>query len=156
MRPTPAYNPWHHLQTHWPWAEVAIEPLPGDLLGVTRFPPLRIALSSHSSPAQQRCTLAHEIVHLERDPISDDEADQPLAWSPREERRVHAVAAVRLIHADALVAAIRDLGGSDDCAALSALLEVDAETLRVRLALLDAGERAAIWQQVGTELWAVA
>lgn len=156
MRPIPAYNPWHHLQAHWPRAEVSIEPLPGDLLGLTRFPPLHIALSSYSSPAQRRCTLAHEIVHLERDPIRGDDADQPLGWSPREERRVHAVAATRLIHADALVAAIRDLGGNDDRAALSALLDVDTETLQVRLALLDPHERAAIWQQVGTELWAVA
>jgi IrrE N-terminal-like domain len=144
------YDPWEHLGAGWPSAVLVIEPLAPDLLGETSTPPLRIALSAQSSAAQRRCTLAHEIVHLERG------LDDVGRWADREERQVHAEASRRLISTDELADAIRDLGGTDDLFALAAALDVDTETIRTRLGLMDLRERRLIRDRADPELWSVA
>lgn len=144
------YDPWYHLQDRWPHAEVVIEPLHGTLLGEIRFPPLQIALTATSSAAQQRCTLAHEIVHLERG-LADVGA-----WAWREERQVHSEAARRLITPEDLAAALRGVAGAPDLGTLAQLLDVDSETLNVRLALLEPRELASIRRWTSGELWSVA
>src|SRR4051812_11136095 len=98
------YDPWHDLAVNWPDVEIVIEPMGGRLLGVLRYP--IIALRAGTSAAQRRCTLTHEIVHLERG-VGDCGP-----WSGREELQVHREVARRLIPIDELAAAVRELGGS--------------------------------------------
>ena len=115
------------------------------LLGELRFPV--IALRAGTSAAQQRCTLAHELVHLER----GGSCGGP--WSAREELLVHAEAARRLVPLTALADAIAEIGGDHDVGALARLLEVDTETARLRLRLLDAAERARLRAGLNPETW---
>jgi hypothetical protein len=130
------YNPWHDLATNWPEVDVVLEPMSGELLGLLRYPV--IALRAGTSAAQRRCTLAHEIVHLERG-VPDCGP-----WTAREELLVHREAARRLVSPADLAAAVRELGGTADRRALADALEVDLETALVRLQLLTPAERAWI------------
>jgi Zn-dependent peptidase ImmA (M78 family) len=133
--PAPAYDPWLDLTVNWPEIEVVTEPMSGSLLGELRYPV--IALRAGTSAAQRRCTLAHEIVHLERG-VRDCGP-----WAAREEFAVHREAARRLISSGQLARALHELEGSDDIAALAQALDVDVETARLRLTLLTPAERAA-------------
>lgn len=122
-----AYSPWRDLTDNWPDVEVRIAELPGDLLGEVREGGRLIVLRRGTSSAQRRCTLTHEIVHLER--------GLPSALVPHllavEERQVHAEAARRLITVPALAEAIR-VTGSDE-RDIAAELWVDLATLRARV-----------------------
>jgi hypothetical protein len=126
------YDPWHDLAVNWPEIDVVIEPMGGRLLGMLRYPV--IALRADTSAAQRRCTLTHEIVHLERG-VGDCGP-----WSGREELLVHREVARRLIPLADLAAAVRDLGGSAVLAELAQVLEVDLETARLRLDMLTSDE----------------
>jgi hypothetical protein len=128
------YDPWADLRRNWPEVRIVVEPMAGQLLGELRYPV--IALRSETSAAQRRCTLAHEIVHLERG------VDDWGPWAAREERAVHAVAARRLVTLARLDRSLREAGGDGDLAALAHLLDVDQETARVRLRGLTSGERS--------------
>ena len=130
------YDPWQDLAANWPEVDVVIEPMSGALLGVLRYPV--IALRAGTSAAQRRCTLAHEIVHLERG-VTDCGP-----WAGREEVLVHREVARRLIPLPLLAAAVRDLGGRAELSELAQALDVDLETARCRLGMLTAGESAAI------------
>jgi hypothetical protein len=130
------YDPWHDLAVNWPDVEVVIEPMGGSLLGLLRYPV--IALRAGTSAAQRRCTLAHEIVHLERG-VGDCGP-----WSGREELLVHREVARRLIPIAELAGAVRALGDSAVLAELAQALDVDLETARLRLDMLTAGELAQI------------
>jgi hypothetical protein len=149
---TRRYDPWQDLRLNWPWVRVVIERMTGDLLGEVRDGGAMIALRAGTSAAQRRCTLAHEIVHLER---GLHDCGQ---WLHREESAVHLTATRRLITAQDLVGAIRDLGGTDDRAALAQLLEVDTETLLLRLGSLNRSERLAVRRALArcAPLWSVA
>lgn len=142
------YNPWRDLRDNWPHVEVRIEPMRGDLLGELRYPV--IALRAGTSAAQRRCTLTHELVHLERG------LRECGRWAAREELQVHAEVARRLITTAQLAGAVRDLGGSHDLAALAGQLDVDAETLQVRLRLITPDEHCRIRSHAAGELWSVA
>jgi hypothetical protein len=136
LRIADRYDPWHDLAVNWPEVEVVLEPMGGRLLGVLRYPV--IALRADTSAAQRRCTLTHEIVHLERG-VGDCGP-----WSGREELHVHREVARRLIPIADLAAAVRDLGGSAALAELAQLLDVDQETARLRLDLLTSDELSYI------------
>ena len=139
------YNPWRDLRDNWPEVRVVFEAMPGDLLGELRYPVL--ALRAGTSAAQRRCTLTHEIVHLERG-VRDCGP-----WAAREERFVHDEAARRLLPLDLLATAIRDAGGTHDLAAIARALDVDSETLRLRLDLVTAAERHAINRTLTRGSW---
>lgn len=130
------YDPWRDLAVNWPEIDVLIEPMGGRLLGVLRYPV--IALRAGTSAAQRRCTLAHEIVHLERG-VGDCGP-----WSGREELLVHREVARRLIPIADLASAVRYLGGSAVLAELAQVLEVDLETARLRLDMLTTDELTRI------------
>ncbi|WP_084180784.1 hypothetical protein [Jatrophihabitans endophyticus] len=134
--PTARYDPWRDLATNWPEVAVRVIPLPGDLLGVLRYP--SIALRAGTSAAQRRSTLAHEIVHLERGTQACGPGDA------REEALVEAEAARRLVAAGDLARAIRELGNRAAVGAVAALLDVDTQLLRARLAGVTAAERTAL------------
>ena len=142
------YDPWLDLAENWPEVQAVIAPLPGDLLGLLRYPV--IALRAGTSAAQRRCTLAHEIVHLERG-VNDCGP-----WSAHEERWVHREVARRLIPVDELAAAVRSLGPRADLAQLAQALDVDRETAQVRLEVLTPAERACLGSSAGAEQWDVA
>jgi hypothetical protein len=125
------YDPWADLADNWPEVEVVIEPMRGTLLGELRYPV--IALRAGTSAAQRRCTLAHEIVHLERG-VGDCGP-----WAAREELLVHAEAARRLIRLEDLAVAMRSVDASPP--ALAQALDVDLQTLSLRVDRLTARER---------------
>jgi hypothetical protein len=147
-RVTARYHPWRDLRDNWPEVEVRIEPMRGRLLGELRYPV--IALRAGTTAAQRRCTLAHELVHLERGVFDCG------PWGERVERLVHEEVARRLIGVDELASAVRATGGSHDLPALAAALDVDSETLAVRLALVTPAERLMIGGSCVRDLWSVA
>lgn len=146
------YDPWADVRLNWPAVRVVIEPMADDLLGEVRDEGLVIALRSGTSAAQRRCTLTHELVHLERG-LHDCGP-----WSQREEVQVHTEAALRLIPLSQLIAAIRALGGVADPGATAHWLDVDSETLAVRLARVNSVERKALRRALARQvpLWSVA
>lgn len=145
------YDPWTDLYRNWPDYRVVIEPMPGDLLGQVREGGI-IAICEDSSSRQQKCTLAHEILHLERglDPCGQ--------WQQREEAAIEAEVARRLIPLPALARALREAGGDHDRATLCTLLDVDRLILQARFDDLSAGERAGLRGMLRNqrELWSVA
>lgn len=150
-RATP-YDPWADVRENWPQVRVVIEPMTGDLLGEVREGGLLIALRAGTSSGQRRCTLTHELIHLERGILDCG------PWLQREEVHVHTEVSRRLIPLATLAAAIRALGGADDPAALAQWLEVDSETLAMRLSGLSAIERRTLRRSLArqTPLWSVA
>lgn len=140
---TARYDPWRDLLENWPELDVVVEPMPGKLLGELRYPV--IALRSGTSAAQQRCTLAHELVHLERG------VEDCGPWAGREEVLVHSEAARRLVSLASLAGAIRELGGDHDVGALAQVLDVDRQTVLLRLRRLTTVERARLRAAVGTD-----
>jgi hypothetical protein len=127
------YDPWRDLRENWPEIETVVVPMPGRLLGELRYPV--IALRAGTSAAQRRCTLAHEIVHLERGVLDCG------PWAALEELRVHSAAAARLVRLPDLARALAELGGDADVGGLAHALDVDRQTLQLRLARLTTGER---------------
>lgn len=146
------YDPWADVRLNWPQVRVVIESMPDDLLGEVRDGGRLIALRAGTSGAQRRCTLAHEIVHLERGILDCG------PWLQREESLVHACVAQRLIPLSSLIMAIRDLGGTDDHGALAQLLDVDSETLHLRLRQITSSERRVLRRALARQvpLWTVA
>jgi len=145
------YDPWLDLANSWPHVHVTIEVMRGDLLGELRDGHV-IALRAGTTAAQRRCTLAHEIVHLERG------FDDCGPWARREELLVHRTAAERLIPLTTLADAVRTVGGWSDGRALAHMLDVDHETLSVRLGNLSALDRLALrrLRVQHADLWSVA
>ncbi|MGX7681080.1 hypothetical protein ACSMXN_19500 [Jatrophihabitans sp. DSM 45814] len=146
------YDPWRDLRQNWPDVDLIVEPMEGDLLGEVRDGGRTIALRAGTSTGQRRCTLTHEIVHLERGLFECGPFEQ------REEQLVHAEVAHRLIPVDVLAEAIRFLGGDGDSGALALLLDVDSETLDLRRRLLDRLDRRAMRRVLSAQvaLWSVA
>jgi hypothetical protein len=130
------YDPWGDLAARWPDVQVVHAPMSGRLLGELRYP--TITLRASSSSAQLRCTLAHEIVHLDRG------IGECGPWAAREEAAVHAEAARRLIDLGELVEAARVLGDDAGAGAMAGALDVDTETLVTRIQGLTRRERAVV------------
>ena len=146
--PSLRYDPWLDLLDNWPEVVVRLEALPGRLLGELCYPV--IALRADSSPAQRRCTLTHEIVHLERG-VRDCGP-----WLAREEWYVDREVALRLLPIGVLAPAIRDAGGVEDLTEIARQVDVDTQTLTMRLSLLTRSERARVRTYRMREIWSVA
>ena len=140
IRPRSGYDPWTDLAENWPQIEVVVRPMRGTLLGELRYPV--ISLRAGTSSAQRRCTLTHEIVHLERG-VTDCGL-----WAAREERRVDVAVAQRLLPIDLLVATYREGGGADQPGALARLADVDLDTWLLRLRTLTKDERTLLARAV--------
>jgi hypothetical protein len=140
IRPRNGYDPWTDLAENWPQVDVVVRPMRGTLLGELRYPV--IALRAGTSSAQRRCTLTHEIVHLERG-VTDCGP-----WAAREERRVEVAVAQRLLPIDLLVATYREGSGADRPSALARLADVDLDTWLLRLRTLTKDERALLTRAV--------
>jgi len=142
------YDPWLDLLENWPEVIVRIESLPGRLLGELCYP--IIALKAESSPAQRRCTLAHEIVHLERGVRDCGQ------WLAREEWYVDREVALRLLPLAVLAPVIRAAGGVEDLTEMARQLDVDTQTLQMRLSLLTSAERRRVRTASMRDIWSVA
>jgi hypothetical protein len=138
--PRSAYDPWTDLAENWPEVGTVLRPMRGTLLGELRYPV--IALRAGTSSAQRRCTLTHEIVHLERG-VTDCGP-----WSGREERRVDVEVAQRLVPIALLVTTVREGGGLEHPGALARLADVDLDTWLLRLTVLSRAERAQLARAV--------
>jgi len=124
------------------WA-VELAVLPGAQAGRVDWARHAVVVDRRLSQVQRRCTVAHELVHVERGPVPDD------PWlRAREERAVETEAARRLIELDALADA---LAWSDRPAEVAEELWVDVQLLGARVAGLSEGERAWLAERLGEE-----
>lgn len=124
------FHPWRRLRGK-PEIDVTWPVMP-DRLGSTDGATV-IRMHPHQSQVQRRCTLAHELAHVELGHVG--------GCSPTEERIAQHHAARWLIDLGDLLDALRwaeDLREVADC------LWVDEPTLMTRLDGLTAGERAQI------------
>lgn len=122
------WNPWRHVGKHYPHITVDTRTeLPGRIWGLTDG--TRIWLCRRLNQVARRCTLAHELIHLERGPVPTDSRGYA-----REERAVSAEAARRLITIEALADGLR---WSRDPEQLAETLWVDVPTLQARMTSLD-------------------
>lgn len=136
-------HPWRRLGALPDWL-VGFCHLSGNLWGFTDHNAKIIVLDSRLSQAQRRCTLAHELEHVNRGPVPMDPA-----LAAREERLIDATVARRLIALDDLTDAATWTRRPAEAADL---LWVDRSTLQVRINGLDDDERAEIEARV-TDLY---
>jgi hypothetical protein len=124
------YHPWHHLRSrpeitlHWADLE------PGTLALTDGQD---IWMSPHPLQAWRRCTLAHELAHIE--------LGHRHGCTERDEAEAAQLAARRLISASRLADALL---WSQNLEVVAEALWVDIDTLEVRLAHLHPSERALI------------
>jgi hypothetical protein len=136
-----SYDPWQAL-SQFEGVRLVVADLPGTRRGQIDFETRTITLHPRLQPAERRCTLAHELVHLERGPVL-------VRQTPREERIVAAIAARRLLPIEALADALR---WSDDPGVLADELSVDVRTVRIRLTTLSEGERALLHERLSISI----
>ncbi|WP_207842573.1 hypothetical protein [Williamsia soli] len=95
------WHPWRHLRDHHPEVVVSCQhELHATRMGFSRG--RRIWLCSTLTQAERRCTLTHELVHVERGPLPEG-----LVAVRREEAIVNDIATRRLITIEQLVDAFR-------------------------------------------------
>ncbi|WP_256970899.1 ImmA/IrrE family metallo-endopeptidase [Cellulomonas iranensis] len=123
-------HPWRRLRA-MPHVRLVWRRLPG-VLGLTDGRSV-VVLHPDQSQAQRRCTLAHELAHIELGHVG--------GCTPAQEREVRALVARRLVPDDALLAAWRWTRHPRE---LADELGVDVATVLDRLAGLDEAERARL------------
>lgn len=118
---TEMYHPWRHLQRAWWHVDVDhVDDIADDRLGETDGIQL-IRLRRRQLQVERRCTLTHELIHLER----GDEGE----CSPATEAEIDREAARRLIPWDFLIAAVRWAHSEEE---LADELWVSVKILRAR------------------------
>lgn len=134
------WHPWRHLRRHHPHWNVRFTELPDGVCGLTDFAAAEIVLDRDLTQVERRCTLTHELEHVARGPVVDD--DQAAA---REEAAVDELAARRLVSLRELMDALL---WSDHEHDVADELWVDVPTLKTRLATLAEHEHTAIVQRL--------
>ncbi|GIG27136.1 hypothetical protein Cde04nite_33800 [Cellulomonas denverensis] len=124
------FHPWRRLRGK-PEINVTWPVMP-DRLGSTNGTTV-IRMHPHQSQVQRRCTLAHELAHIELGHIN--------GCSPAEDRVAEQYAARWLIEMDDLLDALR---WAEDMREVADCLWVDEPTLMARLDGLTAAEKNAI------------
>lgn len=139
------WHPWRHAGEHYPHIHISCRhELPDGVWGL--HVGRRIWLCKRLDQVRRRCTLTHELLHLERGPVPMD----PMARA-REERIVSHLASQRLITLGALVDGLRWTREPHE---LAAELWVDYPTLEARINNLDPLEVAEIEHDLGDDwLW---
>lgn len=133
------WHPWRHAGQHHP--EVLIHTrfeLPDKVWGLTSGQ--RIWLCKRLDQVRRRCTLTHELVHLERGPVPTDPVGRA-----KEELAVSIEASRRLITITALTDALL---WTREPRELADALWVDYPTLQVRMDHLDPIEVAELEHNV--------
>lgn len=120
------WSPWRHLRDNWPQFTVYEYDLPDGVLGCTNYRDA-IWLDHRLNQAERRCTLAHELGHLERGPLHPDATQ---AMLDAEEIAVDQWAARKLITSRDFIAAF---SWSLDLHEMAEELWVDVPTLRARI-----------------------
>lgn len=127
------YHPWRAFRAQARWV-LEQSDLPERHLGQVDFIAGRVTLHAGLSQAQRRCTICHELIHLERGPVPQN------PWmKTHEEAFVAQEAARRLITLEDLAAALQ---WSRDPTEVAEELWVDEDTLQTRLAHLTDAEQA--------------
>lgn len=121
-------HPWHLLRDRWPQVDVHYAPLPAGTWALSDG--RSIWLDDGLSQAERRCTLMHEIVHLE--------LGQHTCQDEATERAVHAEVARRLISWERLRSGLLWARTVEE---LAEELWVDVETAQARLEHLHPSER---------------
>ena len=110
-------------------------PLPRGIAGLSDGN--TIWLNPHLTAAGRRCTLEHELVHIER-------GIAPKEYEAREERTVDRIAAARLTPLSELLDSIIWHQGEGTRGAIAETLGVDIAMLQARLEIVTDAERQAI------------
>lgn len=127
------YHPWRRFRVEAQWVLWATR-LPRGCMGYVDWRAHAVVIDRTLLQVERRCTITHELVHIERGPVPTD------PWlGRREERAVEREAARRLIELDALADA---LAWSSQPAEVAEELWVDEQTLNARVAGLSRSERA--------------
>lgn len=140
-----AYHPWRDLDRLD--VDVRFAHLEAGELGCFDPDTRTIWLAVGLTQAERRSTLAHELVHVERD-------HEPCVtpWHERhQERAVELEAARRLIDLDALMDAMAYCLSLEEAAEE---LHVDADLLRIRISMLDVEDQEIIRRRFAAE-WSV-
>lgn len=133
------WNPWRHLERHHPHLPVNCHyPLAGHTRGLLTIH--GIYLDCRLNQTGRRCTLTHEITHLERGPVPDHPH-----YSILEEHTVEVLSARRLITTPALVDA---LAWTQHPHELADELWVTVDTLTTRVQHLTREEHAHITREL--------
>lgn len=132
------WHPWRALRDRHPRIDVAFPEIEVTGCFGRWDGGSRIEIEASSNQAERRCTLTHELVHVERGPVPK----HPV-YGPREESAVRRIAAERLIEFDELIDAIVWNRGRVD-ADTAGELWVDLPTLLTRVRNLTDDERAYI------------
>lgn len=132
---TDRYHPWRDFRGAREWV-LEMADLPEHVQGRTDFPAGLVQVSRRLDQAGRRSTIAHELVHLERGPVSSDPRLRRI-----EERDVEAEAARRLVDVQHLVSALQ---WSQWPGEVAEECWVDVATLRARVGHLTSEERAAV------------
>lgn len=121
------YHPWHVLRDEWPHIHVEyVDEIPGDRMGETDGRIIRLA---RQLQVERRCTLAHELIHLEKGDSRD--------CSPAVDAEIDREAARRLIPWPCRLEPVRWARSTGE---LGEELWVTEEILHARVATLHAGE----------------
>lgn len=140
------WHPWRHAAEHYPDVIISCHrELPEQMWGLTNFSLRKVWICKRLRQVHRRCTLTHELIHLERGPV-------PPHLQADEERIVDELAARRLIELPDLIEALR---WTQDPTELAEGLWVDRSTLKTRMNTLDPVEVANIEHALEDEwLWA--
>lgn len=131
------WHPWRHAAEHYPDVVISCHcELPAHVWGLTSFPLRKVWLCRRLRQVHRRCTLTHELIHLERGPLPADPTS-----AAREEKIVDELAARRLITFGELTDGLR---WTRDASELAEALWVDLPTLRTRMDTLDPVETAEL------------
>jgi len=131
------YDPWLHLAEQFPWVRVELGKLRPGRMGEWRNADV-IVLAYYLAPNDARCTLAHELVHVERGPSPKDPV-----LAAAEETIVDEIAARRLITLTDLAGVL----GMSNPYQMHAALHADLPTLQARLNTLSVLERTWLAEQ---------
>lgn len=126
------YDPWRHIATDYPEWVVREWTFPdGHRWGLTEHPTRTVWIDKRLDLASERCTLAHELVHVERGPF-------PEHLREKEEAICDDIAARRLMP---LIVLAEAMAWARDQAELRRVLEVDPPMLDARMSGLTPWER---------------
>ncbi len=126
------FDPWECVATDWPGWRIEVADI-RPRRGLTIWATCTIVLDIGLTPTERRCTLTHELIHVERGSVPRDR------WLKiREEREVRRLAAARLIDPERLADA---MAWAQDPREIAEIVGVDVRTLQ----WVNTEARAQIW-----------
>ena len=134
--PLVTIHPWRNLRIR---ARVTLARHSGGPMGWSRHSTQTVSLRDDLNYAERRCTLEHELLHLERGPC-------PVGWVAQDEERVRRETARRMLPdvrqlGETLAWALSEEEAADD-------LAVDVQVLRTRLRHLHPAERGYLYHRL--------